>query len=49
LKNNEILLYFKDESDLLLVLKEREDFYNLVKLRFASLVPNFHLKVFGIP
>jgi hypothetical protein len=32
-----------------LILKEREVFYNFLKLRFASLVPNFHLKVYGIP
>ena len=49
LKNNEILLYFQDESDLLLILNDKEIFLNILKLRFAPLMPNFHLKIFGVP
>lgn len=50
-KSNEILLYFTDETDLRLILTkdDKDEFLDMLKLRFASLCPKVNLKVFGVP
>lgn len=49
LSSNEVLLYFNQGFDMRLVFDSREDFLNLVKLRFASFMPQKTLKVYGVP
>ena len=49
LSSNEMLLYFQQGFDLRLVFDTREDFLNLVKLRFAAFSPAITLKVYGVP
>ena len=46
---NEVLLYFNGENDLRLVVAERDELLDLIKLRFPRFCPTTLLKVFGIP
>ena len=47
--SKELLLYFDSDFDLRLIFETREDFLDLLKLRFAKFCPKKHLKVYGIP
>ena len=47
--SNELLIFFDDESDLRLILDEREEMLNYIKMRFANLAPNKNLPVYGVP
>jgi len=42
-------LYFNGEYDLRLITDERDNFLDLLKLRFAHFCPSSTLKVYGIP
>ena len=44
-----MILVHKDNVDMRLSLEQRDDFLDFLKLRFVSLCPKFHLKIFGIP
>jgi hypothetical protein len=49
--SNEFILHFPNHFDLRITsdsADRRNDFLNLVKLRFAHLQPNYTLKVFGV-
>ncbi len=48
-KNDQFILYFLNEQDLCLVVKNKDEFINYLKLRFANFCPNTHLKVYGVP
>lgn len=52
IRKTEVIVYFTNESDILIEFKndnEKDEFLNILKLRFASLCPKIHLKVFGVP
>ena len=49
LQSNEILLQFAAGLDVRLILDEKEDFLNLVKMMFPKFNPKDTLKVYGIP
>ncbi len=46
--SNEFIMHFPKFFDLRMQCERREDFLNLVKLRFAHLQPNVTLRVYGI-
>ena len=48
LQSNEFILHFPKFFDLRLQCERREDFLNLVKLRFAHLQQNITLKIYGV-
>lgn len=48
LHSNEFIMHFPKFFDLRVQCERREDFLNLVKLRFAHLQPNVTLKIYGI-
>ena len=47
--SNELLLYFDSDYDVRVRFEEREQMLSFLKMRFANLCPNKHLKVYGIP
>ena len=52
LKGPELLLYFTNESDLRLVIEDddaRDEFAELLTMRFTAVCPAVHLKLFGVP
>jgi len=49
LKSNEIYLEFSDKNNMRLIFEERDEFLDLLKLRFITFCPKIHLKVYGIP
>jgi len=44
----EVLLLFEFQNDLRFLLDEREEFLNLLKLRFACVRPDITLRVYGV-
>ena len=49
--SNEFILHFPNHADLRIVTESserRDDFLNLVKLRFAHMQPRITLKVYGV-
>ena len=50
--SGELLLYFRDDSDLRLIISdddEREEFFDLIIMRFSANAPNQHLRLFEVP
>ena len=47
--SKEFILFFEEGNDVRLHIEEREDFFVMLKLRFANLNPNGSVQVYGIP
>ena len=48
LTSNEFILHFPSFFDIRMQCERRDDFLNIIKLRFAHLNPKFTLKVYGV-
>ena len=47
--SNEVLLYFKEDFDYRLVFEKKDDFINLLKMRFPVFDKKSTLRVYGVP
>ena len=50
--SGELLLYFRDDSDLRLIIPnddERDEFFDLINMRFSANCPNQHLRLYEVP